>query len=155
LTERRTDRTDLLDLAGFGFFLILIGSFLILRPDIPDLLREFLSDFELRRVGALGIPVPRTNHPALYGIVFDFSLAMLIFEIFALLARFVLNEGISKKASSLSGVVFWGGSAWILNMLSMGLLEWLTFLGWFVVVAGLSLITQSLFTIIAGSLGIP
>lgn len=153
MTERRRDRTDLLDLAGFGFFLILIGSFLILRPDLPDLLKAFFSDFELRRVGTLGIPVPRSNHPALYGTVFDFCLAMLVFEIFALMARFVLNERISKKASSLSGVIFWAGSAWILNMLSTGLLEWLAFLAWFIVVAGLSLITQSLFTIIAGSLG--
>ena len=151
------ERVDLVDLAGLGYFLVLIGALLMFRPDLPSLVRDFLGDFELQQVwgGNVYLPVPMSNHPALYGIAFDFCLYMLAFQVLGLLFRFVLNEPIRKKASSVSGLVFWGGFAWIINLLSAELIGWPAFLGWLIVVAGTSIVTQSVLTILLYSLRTP
>jgi hypothetical protein len=148
--HRDRERVDFVDLAGFGFFLILIGAFIILRPDLPSLVLDFFGDFEIQQVwgGNVYLPVPRSNHPALYGIAFDFCVYMLAFQFLGLLFRFVMNEPVRKKASSVSGVVFWGGFAWIIDVLSAELIGWPAFLGWFIVVAGTSIVVQSVLTIL-------
>jgi hypothetical protein len=157
--SRHRDRgpVDFVDLAGLGFVLILVGSLIILRPDLPSLIRDFFTDFELQQVwgGNVYLPVPMSNHQALYGIAFDFCLYMLAFQVLGLLFRFVLNELVRKKASSVSGVVFWGGFAWILNLLSAELIGWPAFLGWLIVVAGTSIVVQSILTILLYSLRTP
>lgn len=151
------ERVDLVDLAGLGYFLVLIGALLIFRPDLPSLVRDFIGDFQMQQVwgGNVYLPVPRSNHPALYGIAFDFCVYMLAFQVLGLLFRFVLNEPVHKKASSASGVVFWGGFAWIINLLSAELIGWPAFLGWFIVVAGTSIVVQSVLTILLYSLHTP
>jgi len=151
------ERVDLVDLAGLGYFLVLIGALIILRPDLPSLIRDFIGDFQMQQVwgGNVYLPIPRSNHPALYGIAFDFCLYMLAFQVLGLLFRFVLNEPIDKKASSVSGVVFWGGFAWIISQLSAGFIGWLAFLGWFVVVAGTSIVVQSALTILLSGIRVP
>jgi hypothetical protein len=148
--HRDRERVDFVDIAGFGFFLILIGAFVILRPDLPSLVLDFSGDFEIQQVwgGNVYLPVPRSNHPALYGIAFDFCVYMLAFQFLGLLFRFIMNESIGKKASSVSGVVFWGGFAWIISVLSAELIGWPAFLGWFIVVAGTSIVVQSVLMIL-------
>jgi hypothetical protein len=88
-------------------------------------------------------------------IAFDFCVYMLAFQVLGLLFRFVLSEPVRKKASSVSGVVFWGGFAWIINLLSAELIGWPAFLGWFIVVAGTSIVVQSVLTILLYSLHTP
>jgi hypothetical protein len=80
---------------------------------------------------------------------------MLAFQVLGLLFRFVMNESIGKKASSASGVVFWGGLTWIINLLSAELIGWPAFLGWFVVVAGTSIVVQSALTILLSGIRVP
>jgi hypothetical protein len=147
-THEYRERVDLVDLAGLGFFLVLVGSLIILRPDLPSLIKDFFSDFQVQQVYGMGLLVPRSNHPVLYGIVFDFCLYMLAFQVVGLLFRFVLNDPIRKKASSVSGIAFWGGFAWIINLLSAELIAWPAFLGWFVIVAGISIVIRSVLTIL-------
>ena len=147
-THEYRERVDLVDLAGLGFFLVLVGSLIILRPDLPSLIKDFFSDFQTQQVYGMSLLVPRSNHPVLYGIVFDFCLYMLAFQVVGLLFRFVLNDPIRKKASSVSGIAFWGGFAWIINLLSAELIAWPAFLGWFVIVAGISIVIRSVLTIL-------
>jgi hypothetical protein len=156
-THGERERVDLVGLAGLGYVLILIGAFLIFRPDLPSLIQDFFSDFQVQQVwgGNVYLPVPMSNHPALYGIAFDFCLYMVAFQFLGLLFRFVLNEPVRKKASSASGLVFWGGFAWIISLLSAELIGWPAFLGWLIVVAGTSIVTQSVLTILLYSLRTP
>lgn len=151
------ERVDLVALAGLGYFLILIGAFLIFRPDLSGLVLDFFGDFRIQQVWEPNVylPVPQSNHPALYGIASDFCIYMLAFQVLALLLRFVLNEPAYRKASSTSGLVFWGGLAWIFNLLRAGLIGWIGFLGWLVVIVGGGLAVQSVLIILLHSLGVP
>lgn len=49
-----------------------------------------------------------------------------------------------KLAETFSGVVFWSGAGFVANMLSDGTIEWFAFLGWIIVLIGLSLVIRSL-----------
>ena len=151
------DHVDFVDLARLGYLLILIGALLLLRPDLPQLVENFFADFHVEQVwgGNAYLPVPMSNHPALYGIAFDFCVYMLAFEFVGLLFRFILNDPAHKKAGSASNLVFWGGFAWIIYLLRMQLISWPIFLGWFIVVAGASIAVHAILTIFLRSLRVP
>jgi len=156
-SHRDREHVDFVDLARLGYLLILIGALLLLRPDLPGLVEDFFRDFQLQPAwgGSVTIPVPMSNHPALYGVAFDFCVYMLAFEFVGLLFRFILDDPPHKKAGAASGLVFWGGFAWIIYLLRMQLISWPMFLGWFIVVAGTSIAVHAIMAIFLHSIRFP
>ena len=49
-----------------------------------------------------------------------------------------------KLAGTFSGMVFWLGVGFVANMLSAGTIKWFVFIGWIIVLIGLSLVIRSL-----------
>lgn len=144
LSERYA-KIDLLGIASFGFFLVLIGVIFAITPDLPDRIYDFYHDFQLQEVypGGVSLPAPASNHPVVYGALFQFCLIFAIFQVIILVVRFILKESIKRKSGTFSGLFFWFGAAIALNLLKVGSIDWFIFIGWLVVLVGIVIVVKS------------
>ena len=58
-------------------------------------------------------------------------------------ARFILKDPIDKKAGAFSGLIFWLGSAYIINSLLEKNIDWSAFLGYLIVLIGITLVINN------------
>jgi len=151
--EEREEREkrDWFGLFEFGFFLILIGTILLVTPNVFSRIENFFKDFDLKAVEIypnIFLPAPRSDHPGVYTAVMYFCLVYGLFEIIILLLRFAQKSPIDKKAGTLGGIVFWLGAGVLANTLvTDGSTFWFLFLGGLIVLIGLSIIVRSLATL--------
>jgi len=145
LEERRLKALDRLGLASFGFFLVLIGVIFVITPNLSDEIVDFFTEFELVEVYPnVTLPAPASNHPVLYTAVAQFCFAYGLFHIAMLVVRLYFGDSLKRKAETLSGLVFWLGAGFLLNILAAGNIRWFAFLSWLIVFIGLSLVVRSL-----------
>jgi len=144
--ERRHEKGDILGLASFGFFLMLVGVIWIITPNLLEEIRKFFEDFKLEEevFPNVFLPAPVHHHPVVYTAIARFCFVFGLFQIFILVLRFVFREPVDKIAGTFSGMVFWSGAGFVANMLSAGTIKWFAFLGWIIVLIGLSLVIRSL-----------
>lgn len=144
LSSERHRETDIIGVVTFGFFLMLVGVIFIVTPALIDRIREFLSDFRIREVAPnIFLPEPESNHPVVYTAISQFCLAFGIFQVFVLGARFLLKDPVSKKAETISSLVFWTGASWVVSMLAAATITWSAFIAWLLILIGTSIIVRS------------
>ncbi len=154
-TKRRSPAVDLLGLFSFGFFILLIGAIWLSTPSPPGLTEEvirFGKDFQLQNItDNVVFPAPRNlySHTVLFNAALQFCIIFGIFEIVLLTLRLALNDSIEKKASNVSGIVFWFSASYFLNWLVESSLQksglsWLGFLAGIIVSVGLAIVASSL-----------
>lgn len=145
---RRREGRDWFGLVEFGFFLILIGTILLVTPNISTRIENFIKDFKTREVySGIFLPAPVSNHPTAYNTVMYFCFAFGILEIVILVLRFAQKSSIDRKAGTLSGIVFLLGAGILANTLVTGGSEfWFFFLGGLVVLIGLVIMVRALVT---------
>jgi len=144
--EREREKPDILGLASAGFFFLLIGFIWIVTPNLPEKVVDFFKDFKLKEeiFPNVFLPVPAHHHPVVYKAVVRFCFVFGLFQIFILALRFAFREPADKIAGAFSGVVFWSAASFLANMLSDRTIKWSVFLGWIIVLIGLSLVIRSL-----------
>jgi len=143
--ERRYEERDILSLASIGFFLFLIGVIWIITPNYTQKVENFFKDFKLTEAFPnVSLPAPVHHHPVIYTAVARFCFVFGLFQIFILALRLVFREPVNRIAGTISGTVFWLGAGFVSNRLSVGIIEWFVFLGWLIVLVGLSLAIRSL-----------
>jgi tellurite resistance protein TehA-like permease len=143
--ERRHEKQDIIGLASFGFFLMLAGVIWIVTPNLLEDVRKFLEDFKLEKVFPnVFLPAPASSYPVVYMAIARFSFVFGLFQIFILALRFVFREPVNKVAGTFSGMIFWLGVGFVASMLSTETIKWFAFLGWIIVLIGLSLVIRSL-----------
>jgi len=145
LDEKRLKGMDILGLASFGVFLVLIGVIFVITPNLGDEIGDFIKDFETVEVYPdVDLPKPASNHPVLYTAVAQFSIVYGLFHIALLILRLYFGDYLKRKAGTLSGVVFWLGAGYLLTILSADNIGWFAFLSWLIIFIGLSLVVRSL-----------
>jgi len=144
--ERRHGKEDALSLASFGFFLVIIGVIWIITPNLPQKIIDFFNDFKRTReiFPKVFLPTPAHSHPVVYMAVARFCFAFGLFQIFILVLRLAFRESMARIAGTISSMVFWFGAGFVSNALSVGTIGWFGFLGWLIVLIGLSLVIRSL-----------
>jgi len=144
--ERRHEKRDILGLASFGFFLLLIGVIWVITPNLSQKVIDFFEDFKLEEevFPNVFLPAPAHRHPVVYTALARFCFVFGLFQIVILVLRFVFREPVDKIAGTFSGMVFWLGAGFVANMLSAATIKWFVFLGWIIVLIGLSLVIRSL-----------
>ena len=144
--ERRYEKQDIFGLVSFGFFLVLVGVIWIITPNLFEEVHNFFEDFKLKEevFPNVFLPAPVHHHPVVYTAIARFCFVFGLFQIFILVLRFVFREPVDKIAGTFSGMVFWLGAGFVANMLSAGTIKWFAFLGWIIVLIGLSLVIRSL-----------
>jgi len=140
---------DWFGLIEFGFFLILIGSILLVTPNVLARAENFFKDFETKEIYPnVFLPTPRGEHPEAYRTIMYFCLGFGLFEIVILILRFVMKSPIDKKAGTFSGIIFWLGATLFANALvTGGTANWFLFIGGLIVSIGLAIVVRSLATL--------
>ena len=121
LAEKSSRKFNILGLASFGFFLILLGAIFATTPGLYNRAIDFFHDFHMQEVyPGVTFFAPSPNHPVLYTAVFKFCLIFAIFQVVLMVARFMTRDTIGRKAETLTDVIFWFGAAAAVNMLTRG-----------------------------------
>ena len=124
---------------------MLLGVIWIITPDCLNEVAAFFKSFHLENVteGML-LPAPGLNHSVVYTAAMQFCLAFGAFQIVILALRFILRESVDRKSGTLSGIVFWLGAGFFLNMLAAGEIGWFGFVAGLIIVIGLLIIVGSI-----------
>ncbi len=139
-SKRRPDTPDVLGLVMFGVFLILLGWIFSITPNLLDEVINFFVDIRLTEVSpGIFLPLPQSNHPVLYSAVYQFALAFAAAHIFLLIARIALRHPANEVGSAISGGIFWGGLAYIVQRIANGL-DWVPAITFFFVLIGIGFI---------------
>ena len=150
--EGQYEKRNILGLASFGFFLLLVGVIWVITPNLSQEVIDFFDSFKRKEeiFPNVFLPAPVGTHPVVYMAIARFCFVFGLLQIFILVLRFVFREPVDKIAGTFSGVVFWLGAGFVANMLSAETIEWFVFLGWIIVLIGLSLIIRSLGILLFG-----
>jgi len=142
--SERYGKIDLLSIASFGFFLVLIGVIFAITPNLLDRIYDFFHDFRIQDAyPGISLPAPASNHPVLYGALFQLCLIFAIFQVVIMVGWIILKESIKRKSGTFSGLFFWFGVAIALNLLKAGSIDWFIFIGWLVVLVGTVIVVKS------------
>jgi hypothetical protein len=146
LSEKR--KMDILGLANFGIFLIVIGIIFVTTPNLVDKVGEFIRDFQIQQVAPnVFLPVPGKNHPEVFNAVYQFCLIFGILQIVVLAARFITKDPVRRTASTVMGIIFWLGAAYTMNLLITQNIRWLTFAGYIIAFLGVAIVVESIIVI--------
>jgi len=142
-------REGLISAISAGFFLVLIGAIFMTTPNLFDKIIDFFRDFDLRPVPNLEnlrLPwpaFPRT-HLVVYMAVEQFSYVWGLFQIVILALRFVVRSPWSKRAESVSNIVFWFGAGFLIGTLLVETTRWFVFWSGIIMLFGVSLVIRAI-----------
>jgi hypothetical protein len=153
----RWQRDGLLSAVSAGMFLLLVGAIIVATPGLVDKIVYYFQHFAFVSEKFLGIdfslPAPEQpanpNNLAVYNATFQFCVAWGIFQVILLALRYFLGSPVRRKAQTISDIVFWFGTAYIiqtmLNITSLTPEKWFLFWAILVVVIGLSLVVRAIY----------
>jgi len=154
----RRYREGLFSAISAGFFFVLVGAIFMTTPNFFERIIDFFrDDWGLVRVHNLGIFLPAPAHPSAHSVVYaaveQFSYVWGIFQIVILVLRLVARSPLSKKAETVSNIVFWLGSGFLtrtflIETIRLPLLtemtRWFVFWAGIIMLLGLSLIVRAI-----------
>jgi len=147
-----------LSVLSAGLFLILVGMIFATTPNLIDKIVEFFKDFETTSVPNSNIHLPAPQHPwthsILYSAAWIFSFVWGLFEIILLVLRFLIRSQLTKKAETMSNVVFWLGTTFLINRFLNETTTnetWFVFWATIIMLLGVSLIIRAIILAIARS----
>lgn len=151
-THQNSNVESILSAISVGFFFILIGVlFIVYLPlNLWDTLTSFFSTFTIVQVQNTTISLLAPSNPAaftvLYGVFFEFCMAIGIFSVVKAILRFWLKSPIDKKAEDIGSIVFWFGTAYLITIYltsSVNSITWFIFWIWVLIVLGWSFIARA------------
>lgn len=134
-----------------GFFFILVGTLFATMPNLFDNILTFFHDFDIVSVPntEISLPAPKSpsDHLVVYSAVGQFSLMWGLFEIVILALRFFARSPLSKKAETVSNLVFWLGASYLIGTFlneTTTATTWFAFWAVIITLIGVSLIVRAI-----------
>lgn len=152
-------KEGILSAISVGFFFVLVGFIFIITPNLTDKMVDFFHDInfvnDARLPSNFYLPRPATigAHVTLYSAVEQFSLAWGVFLAAMLVIRFAIGSPTRKKAENLGDIIFWFGSAYLIQTWLIGESKWFEFWALILMLLGISLIVRAVFLAAAGARG--
>lgn len=150
----RKYREGIFSAISVGFFFLLIGTIFVITPNLFDRTVDFLNDFGPQRIPNTEVYFVAPQSPLLHRIVFraveQFSYAIGFFQIVVLALRFFAGSPWNKKAETVSNLVFWIGTGYLIRRLLIEPTIWTAMTTWFVfwsaiiMLLGISLIIRAI-----------
>jgi hypothetical protein len=139
-------------IVSFGSFIILIGVISVLTPSLFGKIEDFFRDFHLTKLPHtqnvfLPAPADPGAHLALYNAVGLFCLLWGSFQILVLVFRLLLNLSTVSKARTVSDIIFWLGSYYLISVFLNGTLtltSWFAFWATIIILLGISLLARAI-----------
>lgn len=143
-------REGILSAVSVGVFFVLIGSLFIIHPNLYDNLVSFFSNFKV--VPAFGtnnimLPIPKNvgSHATVYTAAEQFSLAWGVFLVAAIVIRFAVKTPTRRKAQNISDIIFWFGTAYLIQTWLIDQARWFEFWALIIILAGISLMARAIY----------
>jgi len=155
----RRYREGLISAISAGFFFVLIGAIFIIRPDLFDRILGFFRSFKVVQVPNTTISFPAPEHPfafahsVIYEAAERFGYAFGFFQIVILVLRFTVRSPLSKKAETVSNLIFWLGAGYLTRTFLiettrfsflLGMTRWFAFWSVIIMLIGISLIIRAI-----------
>ena len=141
---RRHREDNYVGAISFGAFLILLAVVYLTNPSILSEAEAFVRDFKPVQISQNFWWVePSTNHPLLYTAATQFCYAFGLVHVAVLALLLVKKSSARQKARTFSDIIFWLGVGYIFGILSGGTLPWISFIGAFIILVGISIVIRS------------
>lgn len=144
-------REGIFSAISLGAFFILVGVIFATTPDLLERIVAFFSNFGIVEVSAAGIflPAPKSPwaHSTVYSAAAQFSFGLGILQILVLALRLVTRSALSKTAETVSNLVFWFGTGYLINMLlneTTTTRIWFAFWAGILVLIGISMVVRAM-----------
>lgn len=149
-------REGILSAVSAGIFFVLIGSLFIIHPNLYDNLVSFFSDFKAAPAFGtsnfmLPTPIDVGSHVSVYTAAEQFSLAWGVFLVAAIVVRFAVNTPIRRKAQNISDIVFWFGTAYLIQTWLINQAKWFEFWALTIILIGISLVARAIYLALASA----
>lgn len=143
-------REGILSAVSAGVFLVLIGLLFILTPGLVDKFGTFFRDIKLVNVTSVEnvmLPAPEhiAQHIEVYSAVEQFSLGWGVFLVAMLAIRFATGSQNRRKAENLSDIIFWFGTAYLIQTWLINNAKWFEFWATILILLGTSLIIRAIY----------
>lgn len=153
----RRYRDGIFSAISAGFFFVVVGAIFIVTPNLFERILDFFRDFDLVRVPNVGIFWPAPANPLTHRVVYlaveRFSFIWGLFQIVILVLRLVMRSHVSKDAETVSNIVFWLGTAFLVRTflietirlpLLSPITRWFVFWAGIIMLLGFSLIVRAI-----------
>jgi hypothetical protein len=151
-------REGILSAVSAGVFFVLIGSLFIIHPNLYDNLVSFFSNFTTAPAFGtnnfmLPIPINVGSHVSVsvYTAAEQFSLAWGVFLVAAIVVRFALNTPTRRKAQNISDIVFWFGTAYLIQTWLINQAKWFEFWALTIILIGIALVARAIYLALASA----
>ena len=129
---------------SFGVFLILLAVFYLATPSLLGEGRAFVQDFKPVQISQnFWWLEPSTNHPLLYNAAAQFCYAFGLVHVAVLALLLVKKSSARQRARTFSDIIFWLGMGYMFGILSSGTFPWISFVGAFIILVGISIVIRS------------
>lgn len=150
LSESLRYREGVFSAISAGFFFILVGAIFVTTPNLFSKILDFFGELDIVRVPHTKIFLPAPEFPRAHSVVYSavtqFSFVWGLFQIVILALRFFAGSPLSKKAETVSNLVFWLGASFLaytfLNETTTAT-TWFAFWAGVIMLIGLSLIIRA------------
>lgn len=135
-----------------GFFFILVGAIFVITPNLFDKIEAFFRNFDVVSVPHtenIFIPAPLfpDAHSVVYSAATQLSLIWGIFQISILAFRLVARSSLNKKAETISNMVFWLGTSYLISTFlneTTTMEMWFVFWTVIIMLIGVSLVIRAI-----------
>lgn len=132
---------------SFGFFLLVLGALFVTTPDLMGKITDFFGDFTFTNVPHTDIsflaPEYPRSHLALYNVMGQISIAVVVFQAIMIVLRFVLPSSWAKRSETVGNFVYWIGVAFLVQWFLIDGTQWFVFWSAILMAAGVSLIARA------------
>jgi hypothetical protein len=143
----RQHQEGLFTAVSVGFFILLVGTLLVINPDLFGEILDFFRDFDAVKVPNTDVsfiaPEFPRSHLTVYQAAGQFSIALAVFQIVILALRFVINSSWGKRSENVGNLVFWGGAAFLIQSFLIENTQWFVFWSTIIIIVGVSLIARA------------
>ena len=130
-----------------GFFILLVGTLLVINPDLFGKIVDFFKDFDTVNVPNTDVTFIAPEFPRLHLTVYQaagqFSLALAAFQIVILALRFVIPSSWGKRSETVRTLVYWAGATFLIQSFLIENTQWFVFWSTIIILVGVSLIARA------------
>ena len=111
---------------------------------IIDFLKDItIVDVPNTEISFIGIESPLL-HLTVYEVAIQISLALVLFQVIILGLRFIFHSSWIKKSETVGNMVYWGGTAYLIQFFLIESTQWFVFWSTILIVVGISLISRAI-----------
>jgi len=130
-----------------GFFILLVGTLLVIYPNLFGNILDFFRDFDAVKVPNTDVtfiaPEFPRSHLTVYQAAGQFSIALAVFQIVILALRFVIPSLWGKRSENVGNLVFWVGAAFLIQSFLIENTQWFVFWSTIIILVGVSMIARA------------